>query len=120
MSNLLQQNFEDIKHMEEELRRLELDPDDEITPELEEQYNKLLDRTKAIEEDSKYLTEIRKSVLNMKEGSIALVDQITTISKLRIYDPVYSKNVLYGIRLSPATIALIDDKIAELFIRRKK
>lgn len=68
----------------------------------------------------KELTEIKESILNMKSGSIALVNQITTISKIRIYDPVYTKNVLYGIRLSPTTMQTIDEKICELFLPRNK
>lgn len=33
----------------------------------------------------------------MKEGSIALVNQITTVSKMRIFDPRNLKGVLAGI-----------------------
>ena len=36
----------------------------------------------------------------MKEGSVALVNQITTISKMRIFDPRNLKGVLAGISLS--------------------
>ena len=51
----------------------------------------------------------------MKAGTIALVGQITTISKYRIYDPLSTKNALHGIRVSDATLDLIDSKIKELF-----
>lgn len=63
------------------------------------------------------LSEIKKSILKMKDGSIALVDQITTVSKIRIYDPIYTNNVLYGIRLSDSSLDSIDTKIKELFLK---
>ena len=34
-----------------------------------------------------YIKKVEKEILKMKKGSIALVSQITTISKQRIYDP---------------------------------
>ena len=33
------------------------------------------------------LEKIEKEIAQMKEGSIALINQITTVSKIRIYDP---------------------------------
>lgn len=84
-----------------------------------EDRQKMADLNREIKEFSnalKELKEIRNSILKMKSGSIALVNQITTISKIRIYDPVYTDNVLYGVRLSAATMKLIDDKVQELFL----
>ena len=51
----------------------------------------------------------------MKQGSIALVGQITTISKIRIYDPKFHNDALSKIRVSPATLDLLDAKVQELF-----
>lgn len=49
----------------------------------------------------------------MKHGSFALLHQITTISKQRIYkNPLLSK-----IRLSPQSLDLIDSKIKELYTK---
>ena len=62
------------------------------------------------------LDKLRNSILKMKEGSVALVNQIITVSKMRIYDPTYAHDVLYGIRLSPTTISDIDQKIIDLLI----
>lgn len=69
---------------------------------------------------SNELKEIRNSIIKMKSGSVALINQITTISKLRIYDPMYSSNVLYGIRLSDTSMDLIDEKITELYTGNSK
>ena len=53
----------------------------------------------------------------MKKGSIALISQITTISKQRIYDPKTSTDILANLRVSNTTLDLIDEKIKELFIK---
>lgn len=65
------------------------------------------------------LNNLLSEIQRMKTGSIALVGQITTISKIRIYDPLYSNSVLKGIRLAPTTMDLINDRIKELFIYEK-
>lgn len=65
---------------------------------------------------NKILLEIEK----MKYGSIALVNQITTISKLRIYNPKSSYDILYNIKLTPKEMDLINIKIQELYIFHKK
>ena len=52
----------------------------------------------------------------MKEGSVALVNQITTISKIRIFDPRNLKGVLAGISLSEKNMEKINNKIKELYI----
>ncbi len=62
------------------------------------------------------LKKIGTEISRMKEGSIALVDQITTISKMRIYDPRNAKGVLSGVRLSPEALDKINDKLKELYV----
>ena len=41
---------------------------------------------------------------------------IVTISKLRIYDPCSSKDLLYNIKVSNITMDKIDEKIKQLYI----
>ena len=53
----------------------------------------------------------------MKEGSIARITQITTISKQRIYNPKSKRDILSGIKLSNACMDLIDNKIKEIFTK---
>ncbi len=67
--------------------------------------------------DFKYIKKVEKEILKMKKGSIALVSQITTISKQRIYDPKTSNDILANLRVSSNTLDLIDAKIKELFIK---
>lgn len=67
-----------------------------------------------------YCKNMLKESNRMKHGSIALVGQITTISKIRIYDPQYSRDALSNIRISSKTLDLLDKKIQELFGPRSK
>lgn len=78
----------------------------------------------------KYITELLNNSQNkydlvekicneleqMKDGSIALINQITTISKLRIYNPKKDIDILAGIKLSNEKMQLIDEKIKKLYI----
>lgn len=65
------------------------------------------------------LQKAKNEVSKMKIGSIALVGQITTISKIRIYDPKNTSGVLNGIRLSNLTLDKIDNAICNLYIKSK-
>jgi hypothetical protein len=51
----------------------------------------------------------------MRAGSIALVNQITTISKIRIYDPKTDADILSGIKMSNEKLDLIDREIMKSF-----
>ena len=62
------------------------------------------------------VNKIAKELSEMKEGTIALVNQITTISKQRIYNPKKDLDILSGIKLSDEKMALIDEKIKKLYI----
>lgn len=62
------------------------------------------------------LNKIKDEILKMKEGSIALVNQITTISKMRIVDPRTSSGVLYGVSLSAEGMDKINQKVKELYV----
>lgn len=59
----------------------------------------------------KLLNRMHLEVLKMKKGSIALVNQITTISKIRIYDPKTNYDILSNIKLSNKNLDLIDAEI---------
>ena len=62
-----------------------------------------------------YCTKMKKEVSHMKTGSIALVGQITTISKIRIYDPKYKSDALSKVRVSDETLDKLDARVQELF-----
>lgn len=51
-------------------------------------------------QDVKFLEKSRQEIAKLKSGSIALIGQITTIDKSRIYTPRKSTDVLFGIQFS--------------------
>lgn len=56
----------------------------------------------------------------MKPGSVAKVDQITTVSKMRISAPLKKNHPLYGVRLSSNDLEKIDRRLLELYFSRKE
>lgn len=88
---------------------------------------KYLDATKKIAEiweekklhnqsQQEYLEKIGLEISRMKEGSVALVNQITTISKMRIFDPRNLKGVLSGVSLSEENMEKINQKLQDLYV----
>lgn len=72
----------------------------------------LIDNNEKLELSQKIESELTQ----MKKGSIALINQITTISKQRIYNPKKDMDILSGIKLSNEKMNLIDEKIKKLFL----
>lgn len=64
------------------------------------------------------LDKVKEELQRMKAGSIALVGQITTISKIRIYDPLYPSDVFTNVRVSPESMDKIDNKITALYTKK--
>lgn len=74
------------------------------------------ERLTQLQEDTKALGKINGELHRMKDGSIAKIEQITTISKQRIFDPRKNADVLSGIRFSDTAMDRINEKIKELYI----
>ena len=68
-------------------------------------------------EKAAFVSKMKSEIAKMKRGSIALVGQITTISKIRIYDPLYPSDILANIRVSDQALDKLDNKIKELFLK---
>lgn len=77
---------------------------------------KTMEENKYIEATLDMLKSHQKEIERMKHGSMAVVNQITTISKQRIYIPKKSTDFLYGITLSPSAMDNINAKIKELYV----
>lgn len=73
---------------------------------------------KALSKEKENLKRLRKEIGKMRQGSIALVGQITTVSKLRIYDPMSNRSPLYNVKLGDSCMDKIDKKIKELFTKQ--
>lgn len=94
----------------------------EIKPQLEEALKELenngnADKIKMLSDKLEYLEKIKTEIEHMKNGSIALVSQITTISKQRIYDPINNNGILSKIRLSPKSLDRIDAEIIKMLTK---
>lgn len=93
--------------------KVKLEPykqEEEVPKELEEEFDSL-------EISLNYLEKTKREFDRMKNGSIALVNQITTISKLRIYDPKNSHDPLAGIKLSNEKLDKIDNEIIRRYTK---
>ena len=66
-----------------------------------------------IEKEQKYIEKMEQEISKMKKDSIALINQITTISKQRIYKDVVRRNV----KISSQSLDLIDQQIIKYFTK---
>lgn len=64
----------------------------------------------------RYLEKLGNEINKLKIDSIALITQITTISKQRIYDDI----ILRKVRLSANSLNVIDKKINYYFTNQKE
>ncbi len=64
------------------------------------------------------LDRIWNELSKLKKGSIAVVGQVKTISKMRVKSPTSTSDVLYGIKLSSENMQAIDDKIIEIYTNK--
>lgn len=87
---------------------------------LQHRYKELLNRKEGFEKSLGVIQKNIKEFSKMKFGSMAVTNQITTISKQRIYTPKRSEDFLYGIALSPTAMDKINTKLKELFIFSKE
>jgi hypothetical protein len=63
------------------------------------QTDSFMEHLAELERECSLLERTKKEVSKMKSGSIALVNQIRTVSKIRIYDPKTNFDVLSGVKL---------------------
>ena len=54
----------------------------------------------------------------LKEGRIANISQITTISKMRIKEPTTPHSVLNGVKVSERDMEQIEKAVVELYISK--
>jgi len=71
---------------------------------------------KIIEKEKLYINKMEIEISKMKSDSIALINQITTISKQRIFKDLLSRNI----KISENALDLIDSQIIKTFTKRIK
>ena len=82
-----------------------------ILDELEKLEAITVDFQNAIEKEQKYIDKMEQEVYKMEKDSIALINQITTISKQRIFKDTVRRNV----KISNNSLDLIDKQIIKFF-----
>lgn len=78
----------------------------------------LKENEKLLTELNKKLTYAKKTITktqNMNKDSIVLLNQVTTISKMRLYDPKNNNSILNGIVLSDDTMEKIEEALKNIF-----
>lgn len=96
---------------------------DEVVSAMElakERYKELESEKTALEERIRNIHKNDSVIAKLKIGSMAVTNQITTVSKQRIYTPKRSEDFLYGISLSTTAMDKINKKIVELFIHQDR
>ena len=68
-----------------------------------------------LKEKLEYANKFILKTQNMNKDSIVLLNQVTTISKMRLYDPKNNSSILNGIVLSDDTMDKIDEALKKIF-----
>ena len=90
------------------------------TENAQKERNRILHELDICAKNVDMLDRMKKEVVKMKIGSIALVGQIRTISKIRIYDPKTNFDILSKVKLSNEKLDLIDKEIIANYTGNKQ
>ena len=74
-------------------------------------------RLRELEQKIDLLDKTMKKLQTLKHGSIVVLNQIRTISKMRISDPTDSYDILYNLRLSEANLTAIEQRLKCLYLK---
>ncbi len=91
---------------------------EKFTNEVQELLNDLQQQMNNVNSQLESLEKNKAEIDLMKKGSIVKLEQIRTISKIRIWIPKSKQDPLYNISLSQPTMDKINSKMLELFIFR--
>lgn len=75
------------------------------------------DKLRELDDKVLLLAKTMKKLQVLKHGSIVVLNQIRTISKMRISDPTDKYDILYGLKLSSKHLDAIDDRLANLYLK---
>lgn len=115
---LLDAATNELTNVQSEISTLKgLVPTDQSSPEQLASYATLYhewkEKEKRITQYIKMIHTNSKEIAKMKYGSMAVMNQITTISKQRIYTPKKKEDYLYGIAFSSNAMDKINKKLQE-------
>lgn len=84
--------------------------------ELKNYTEEMLNRKTEVEHSLHIVKRNQTEINKLKRGSMAIVNQITTVSKQRIYTPKKSEDFLYDVSLSTSAMEKINAKLKELYV----
>lgn len=82
---------------------------------LDNKLKELLLKDRELSNKIKELSNCLKRISKLKDGSIALPNQVLTISKMRVKDPIRLHDTLYNITLSDSTMEKIKEKFEKIY-----
>lgn len=106
------------KHVTEEVKRLSELLDHIIDGGSCDEADNIQQRVDDASTELKLLDRMKNEIRKMRTGSIALINQVTTVSKIRIYDPKTDHDILSNIKLSNEKLDLIDAEMRKKFINK--
>lgn len=118
-SNIIEQELAEKTKILELLKKTIAENIQEQNEELQSCINEMEKNVDYLLEKKKELINYNKNIQNLKMGSIALTGQITTVSKMRIYRPKSSNDLLYGLKFSDGAMDKINERLKELYIFSK-
>lgn len=68
-----------------------------------------------LEKRAQLLTKTYTKITHLKIGSVALINQITTISKSRILDPTNKYDILYGLKLPAQSLDILSREMKKFY-----
>ena len=103
-----------------EITRKEYNLPDELRQSTEEYLQNVKNANAEAQKRLRILQSREKSAIDkLKSGSIALIGQITTISKIRIYKPKSKNDLMFNLKLSDGAMDKINDMLRELYVHSK-
>ena len=93
--------------------------EESLEKDVKDHLNNLKKRVERLVNEKNTLQIYEKEISKLKSGSIALMEQITTVSKMRIYKPKNSSDLLYGMKFSDGAMDKINEKLKELYLYSK-
>lgn len=124
-NKLMNQIEQEISEMNETLNilrktvEINIEPEADFIKEVGNHLSNLEKRVDGLLVEKRKLQIYEKEILKLKSGSIALMEQIATVSKMRIYKPKNSSDLLYGVKFSDGAMDKINERLKELYLYSK-
>lgn len=116
LPELRKQNMENRQILETIQKFIDFPNENFSESEITKLQNELLNRLEETGKSIASMEQVKKQIDLLKPGSIAKIEQIRTISKIRICSPTNKWHPLFGIRLTEKTMQNINAQIKELYI----